>query len=447
VGNPFDQFDNQQQTGPVYGLPLHPPQQTPDQAIGQGLQNQHTQLEIPGIPLQQANTRVNIAQGQASIASTNNQIRNTNLDNVNNLRKQFETEQSVQDYKTVLPLMDSALKIQNNKAGDLNLVYAFGKAMDPGSVVREGEQVMATNVGGVSEKVKGYIDQINGQGQLTPVQRTQLIEELRNRSRSLQETYNQRRAFYEDFANRNGINPNDVVGPHPGQPYQQDEAAYIQAHGGTPKIDGVPIARRTCCFRRWNAAGLRPHARSAPNLAHSRSDRCLQGVVEGAPRPEPGPAQLVPSFDGRSGQRGERDAIIASGKKGRISTDVEIKPDISDVRGGNNTAGTGSHQRNGARRSRHTFDGNDRQGRCRCRYPVQGRHDGREPSPANTPFPITTAEPPGFAHRRTGSRRRRSLPMGEMVRPADCAQKRGLPARPTGRALADRFQMCPRTRS
>jgi hypothetical protein len=152
VGNPFDQFDNHQQTGPVYGLPLHPPQQTPDQAIGQGLQNQHTQLENQTIPLQQANTKVNIAQGQASIASTNNQIRNTNLDNVNNLRKQFETEQSTQDYKTVLPLMDSALKIQNNKAGDLNLVYAFGKAMDPGSVVREGEQVMATNVGGVSEK-------------------------------------------------------------------------------------------------------------------------------------------------------------------------------------------------------------------------------------------------------------------------------------------------------
>lgn len=163
------------------------------------------------------------------------QIANTAFDNVNNLRKQFESEQSVQDYKTVLPLMDNAFKLGHNKAGDLNLVYAFGKAMDPNSVVREGEQVMATNVGGVSEKVQGYLDSIKGQGQLTPIQRTELTEEIRHRAASLQQTYNQRRAFYQDFAQRNGIKPEDVVGPHPGEPFIGDEKSYIAAHGGAPR--------------------------------------------------------------------------------------------------------------------------------------------------------------------------------------------------------------------
>jgi hypothetical protein len=168
------------------------------------------------------------------------QIANTAFDNVNNLRKQFETEQSVQDYKTVLPLMDNAFKLGPNKAGDLNLVYAFGKAMDPNSVVREGEQVMATNVGGVSEKVQGYLDSIKGQGQLTPIQRTELTEEIRHRAGSLQQTYNQRRAFYEDFAQRNGIKAEDVVGPHPGEPFVGDEKSYVTAHGGTPRDPYAP---------------------------------------------------------------------------------------------------------------------------------------------------------------------------------------------------------------
>jgi hypothetical protein len=340
VANPFDQFDNTVQTGPVYGLPLHPPQQTPDQATGQSLQNVHTQLENQTIPLQQENTRTNIQQGQASIASTNNQIRNTNLDNVNNLRKQFETEQSTQDYKTVLPLMDSALKIQNNKAGDLNLVYAFGKAMDPGSVVREGEQVMATNVGGVSEKVKGYIDQINGQGQLTPVQRTQLIEELRNRSRSLQETYNQRRSFYEDFAKRNGINPNDVVGPHPGQPYQGDEAAYIQAHGGTPKIDGNPIAAPTQNEGHYGdergATPLPPHSEEFRNGLYSAM---RSGKIKST-------ADMTAWTDGFNAAHGsdfhpqisakDTERAIQAAKSGRAFNVEQPKynPDISDMRDG-----------------------------------------------------------------------------------------------------------------
>jgi hypothetical protein len=214
----------------------------PGQVAGQGLNNQgqvlqnvRTQQQIQSQPLQNAHTQAEIAQAQT-------QVKNTAFDNVNNLRKQFEAEQAVQDYKTVLPMMSSALTAGNNKAGDLNIVYAFGKVMDPNSVVREGEQVMAQGVGGVADRIRGYLQSINGKGRLDPNQRLALMEEIRNRASSLNKTYDQRRQFYSDFAQRNNINPTDIVGPEPGAPFRSTEEEYIKAHGGTPRDPYAPQA-------------------------------------------------------------------------------------------------------------------------------------------------------------------------------------------------------------
>jgi hypothetical protein len=187
---------------------------------GQALQNQRTAAELQTIPLQRENTRANIAQAQTQIA-------NTKLDNLNNLRKQFEALQSVQDYRTVLPQMASAINAKDNKAGDLNLIYAFGKIMDPNSVVREGELGMAQDVGGVAERVRGYINALNGQGRLTQQQRKELLGEIHTRSSALADAYNQQREYYRTVASHEGLTPEDVVGPHPGVPFQQAEADFL----------------------------------------------------------------------------------------------------------------------------------------------------------------------------------------------------------------------------
>jgi hypothetical protein len=323
-----------QQSGPVYGPPRVPAAQTPDQAQGQQLQNVHTGLENQNLPLQGENTRVNIQQGQASIEATHNQIKNTNFDNVNNLRKQFESEQPVQDYKTVTPILDAALKAQNNKAGDLNLVYAFGKVMDPNSVVREGEQVMATNVGGVSEKVKGYLDAIQGQGQLTPTQRTELLEEIRTRARSLGQTYDQRRAFYEDFAKRNGINPDDVVGPHPGVPYQQDEAAYVRAHGGTPRNYGTPVPEYPGAPTEGRFGDQTPPSDPRGQPMSDQQDHAMRAWLSANPSATPEQFTSFMKSLGLPGINNPEEVLKAVKSGGRIGAAVYAKPDITDARGG-----------------------------------------------------------------------------------------------------------------
>ncbi len=325
----------QQSTGPVYGPPRLPSPQTPDQAQGQQLQNTHTTLENQNLPLQGENTRVNIQQGEASIEATHNQIKNTNFDNVNNLRKQFESEQPVQDYKTVTPILDAALKAQNNKAGDLNLVYAFGKVMDPNSVVREGEQVMATNVGGVGEKVKGYLDAIAGQGQLTPTQRTELLEEIRTRARSLGQTYDQRRAFYEDFAKRNGINPDDVVGPHPGVPYQQDEAAYVRAHGGTPRNYGTPVPEYPGAPTEGRFGDQTPPSDPRGQPMSDQQDHAMRAWLSANPSATPEQFTSFMKSLGLPGINNPEEVLKAVKSGGRIGAAVYAKPDITDARGGN----------------------------------------------------------------------------------------------------------------
>lgn len=184
----------------IEGPPKQPSPQTPAQATGDALGN----------------------------ANTQDTMENRTRTAISNMRDEFQKQQPVKDFVTVLPLLDSALKVGPNKAGDLNLIYAFGKAMDPGSVVREGEQVMATNVGGVSERVKGYLQSINGQGQLTDQQRLELVQEIRRRAHSINLQYNQLRKYYSGLASKNDFDPNDIVGPHPAAPVKQTEGEWFR---------------------------------------------------------------------------------------------------------------------------------------------------------------------------------------------------------------------------
>ena len=50
----------------------------------------------------------------------------------------------------------------------LAAVFSFMKALDPSSVVREGEQQQAANAGGVADAFRGYISNLKGTGSLPP---------------------------------------------------------------------------------------------------------------------------------------------------------------------------------------------------------------------------------------------------------------------------------------
>jgi hypothetical protein len=69
-------------------------------------------------------------------------------------------------------------------AGDISLVFAYMKMLDPGSTVREGEQAQARNAAGVPDRIRNLYNQIIKGNTLNPTQRGQFVDMARELSRS-----------------------------------------------------------------------------------------------------------------------------------------------------------------------------------------------------------------------------------------------------------------------
>lgn len=60
-------------------------------------------------------------------------------------------------------------------AGDISLVFAYMKMLDPGSTVREGEQAQARNAAGVPDRIRNLYNHIINGNTLNPTQRGQFL--------------------------------------------------------------------------------------------------------------------------------------------------------------------------------------------------------------------------------------------------------------------------------
>ena len=209
-----------------------------------------------------------------SLATDRRQTANTDFDNISSLRKEFTSRKEVQDFSTVLPQVASAMEIAKNPnatgADDLNLIYTFGKVMDPGSVVREGELALALSTGSWAQNLQGAIERLRSGDKLPPAVRRNLVESMRRRGVELARAYNFSRHDYQARAERFGFNPIDVVGQHPATPFQQAEADFTGKMIGN--YDGSVGARPTGSTGGSPGGGqsdLRPqmHSLSIENVA------------------------------------------------------------------------------------------------------------------------------------------------------------------------------------
>jgi len=110
------------------------------------------------------------------------------------------------NYSTVL-----SAAADPSPAGDLALIFAYMKMLDPGSVVREGEFATAANTGSVPERVRAqYNKAINGE-RLTATQRTDFLNQAKSRARAVHQGLQRMRADYGKRASRYGIGIDDVT--------------------------------------------------------------------------------------------------------------------------------------------------------------------------------------------------------------------------------------------
>ena len=162
------------------------------------------------------------------------------FDQEGQLRDKFAAEPPVKSFRAVVPMLEAARKAGPSRAGDLNLVYAFAKMMDPDSVVRESETAGVVATASVADRLQGYIGQLNGQPMLTPEVRAKLMKELETRYQALQTSHDELKNQYGQIAQSYGLTPERVTlgvrpaaqpqaGPAPAQPQQQGAPARISS--------------------------------------------------------------------------------------------------------------------------------------------------------------------------------------------------------------------------
>jgi hypothetical protein len=127
------------------------------------------------------------------------------------LRKEFQALQTIKEANLAELMIGKIRNTSPNAAGDLSLVFAYMKMLDPGSVVREGEQALARNAAGVPEVIRTMYNRVASGETLSPEQRQRFKEEADKLLVTYRQRFNVKANEYRRLATQQGIDPKDVV--------------------------------------------------------------------------------------------------------------------------------------------------------------------------------------------------------------------------------------------
>ena len=167
------------------------------------------------------------------------------------LRKEFRSLPSVKSYESTLPIVESVKNAPDTPAGDLQVVYSVGKALDPDSVVREGELLLTQNATPILQKLAGKARaEISGQGRLTPQTRKDLVDMLEQRTQGYQQAYTRDYDTYGSYATDIGAEPDQIVGTRPETAFGVPGSKPVLQPGANPapklaSTNGVPETPRS----------------------------------------------------------------------------------------------------------------------------------------------------------------------------------------------------------
>ena len=213
-----------QARGPVYGAP---PKVEPYAAEDQGFQRKTNERAEADAIYRRERDRIQDTKDAAKPDSQSNQA----FDNISSLRKEYNSLPEAKDYSAAMNAVGGMWKAPDNAQGDLAVIYGYAKAMDPGSVVREGEMDMANSTSSTVQDIARKYGKIAEGNRLPPEVRKQLIISAAGKARALNQAYSQQRQRYQQLAEQNGIDPTQILGNHLGDAFQGDEASFRQTSG------------------------------------------------------------------------------------------------------------------------------------------------------------------------------------------------------------------------
>lgn len=157
-----------------------------------------------------------------------------------NAPKAFEQENKLRDEYTKLTqdfrtVQDAYSKIQatsDTGAGDMSLLYAYVKLLDPGSVVRESEFATAAASGSFGDRIQGAVQRILTGQRLPPDLRQQFLSEASSIYTAQKQGFDRLTGVYTELAKSYGLNPQNVMvnyaAPDPNAPGQGADPAYAE---------------------------------------------------------------------------------------------------------------------------------------------------------------------------------------------------------------------------
>jgi len=132
-------------------------------------------------------------------------IESGNFNETQKLRKEY-LDQS----KNFIDVRDSYSRLQavaanSSAAGDISIIFSYMKMLDPGSVVREGEQATAQNAAGIPDRIRNlYNKTITGE-RLSPNQRQDFVNQGQKLYNKASEQQQKSSSLYKDIAQRSGL--------------------------------------------------------------------------------------------------------------------------------------------------------------------------------------------------------------------------------------------------
>jgi hypothetical protein len=132
-------------------------------------------------------------------------IESGNFNETQKLRKEY-LDQS----KNFIDVRDSYSRLQAvaanpSAAGDISIIFSYMKMLDPGSVVREGEQATAQNAAGIPDRIRNlYNKTITGE-RLSPNQRQDFVNQGQKLYNKASEQQQKSSSLYKDIAQRSGL--------------------------------------------------------------------------------------------------------------------------------------------------------------------------------------------------------------------------------------------------
>lgn len=180
-------------------------------------------------------------KAQTDLTNAQFQQPNTIFNQKDKLRSDYSALPGVKAYRVAVQQLSQALGTGEGAQSDLALTYAFAKAMDPESAVRDAEQGMVTNsqpwFQAAVENAKKQFG-MDGAGNFTPEARKALRAQIINSVKSRVAGYNQWREQYADIAKRNNFDPYEIVGKHDAAPFLEQFKKYDEQNKEAAGGDG-----------------------------------------------------------------------------------------------------------------------------------------------------------------------------------------------------------------